>query len=104
MGLEHDSLSRDYLYGHLPAIAEKVDDMALYVAGDSRAAAAARLVQRFADRPASTWRNIELALQPYVQRLRHSRAGFLRNRQTLMDEVMDKFPGGEFIDDFPLSG
>lgn len=104
MGLEQENHSRDYLYGRLLAIAEKIEDMALYVAGESRSTTAARLMQRFADRPASTWRNIELALQPYIQRLRNNRAGFLHNIQTLLDEVMDKFSEGEFIGDSPLSG
>jgi hypothetical protein len=43
------------------------------------------LMQRFADRPFSTWRNIELALQPYTQRLQGSRAGFLVNRKKELD-------------------
>jgi CRISPR-associated protein Csd1 len=104
MGLEQENDSRDYLYGRLLAIAERIEDMALYVAGESRSTTAARMMQRFADRPASTWRNIELALQPYIQRLRNNRAGFLHNIQTLMDEVMNKFHEGKFIDDSPLSG
>lgn len=104
MGLEHDNTSRDYLYGRLLAIAERLEDMSLYVAGESRSTTAARLMQRFADRPSSTWRNIELALQPYIQRLKNNRAGFLHNTQILLDEVMSKFAEGEFINDKPLSG
>ncbi len=104
MGLEQENDSRDYLYGRLLAIAERIEDMALYVAGESRSTTAARMMQRFADRPASTWRNIELALQPYIQRLRNNRAGFLHNIQILMDEVMNKFLEGKFNDDSPLSG
>ncbi len=104
MGLEQDNTSRDYLYGRLLAIAERMEDMSLYVAGESRSTTAARLMQRFADRPASTWRNIELALQPYIQRLKNNRAGFLHNIQVLLDEVMNKFTEGDFVNDRPLSG
>ncbi len=104
VGLEQNNNSRDYLYGRLLAIAERIEDMSLYVAGEKRSTTAARLMQRFADRPASTWRNIELSLQPYIQRLKNNRAGFLHNIQTLLDEVMDKFKEGEFIIDKPLSG
>ena len=104
MGLEQDNTSRDYLYGRLLAIAERLEDMSLYVAGESRSTTAARLMQRFADRPSSTWRHIELALQPYIQRLKNNRAGFLHNTQILMDEVMNKFTEGEFVNDKPLSG
>lgn len=104
MGLEQDNTSRDYLYGRLLAIAERLEDMSLYVAGESRSTTAARLMQRFADRPSSTWRNIELALQPYIQRLKNNRAGFLHNTQVLLDEVMNKFSEGDFVNDRPLSG
>ena len=104
MGLEQDNTSRDYLYGRLLAIAERLEYIALQVADEKRSTTAARLMQRFADRPSSTWRNIELALQPYIQRLRNNRAGFLHNIQTLLDEVMNKFTEGDFANDKPLSG
>jgi CRISPR-associated protein Csd1 len=76
MALEENYHSRDYLYGRLLAIAERIEDVALSVSGENRSTTAARLMQRFADRPFETWRTIELALQPYMQRLRVSRAGF----------------------------
>lgn len=104
MALEENNNSRDYLYGRLLAIAERLEDIALNVAGENRNTTAARLMQRFADHPATTWRNIELALQPYIQRLKNNRAGFLHNIQTLWDEVMGKFKEGDFIDDKPLTG
>lgn len=104
MGLENDNESRDYLYGRLLAIAERLEDRSLYIAGENRTTTAARLMQRFADRPASTWRNIELALQPYIQRLKNNRAGFLYNIQMLLDEVMNKFTEGDFVSDKPLTG
>ena len=104
MALEENNDSRDYLYGRLLAIAERIEEVALKVSDEKRSTTAARLMQRFADRPASTWRNIELALQPYIQRLRNNRAGFLHNIQLLLDEVMDKFTKGEFISDKSLSG
>ena len=105
MGLEQDNTSRDYLYGRLLAIAEKIEEVSLYVAGESRTTTAARLMQRFAERPASTWRNLELALQPYIHRLRNNRASFLVNMQALLDDVMSKFESEEFVKDAPpLSG
>lgn len=103
MALEEDNHSRDYLFGRLLAIAERLEEVALSVADESRSTTAARLMQRFADRPASTWRNIELALQPYIQRLKSNRAGFLFNQQRLLDEVMGKFHSGDFSNDKPLS-
>ncbi|NOY72501.1 MAG: type I-C CRISPR-associated protein Cas8c/Csd1 [Gammaproteobacteria bacterium] len=104
MGLDEDNNSRDYLYGRLLAIAERIEDVSLKVSGENRTTTAGRLMQHFSDRPASTWRNIELALQPYIQRLKNNRAGFLHNIQILLDEVMNKFEKGDFAHDKSLSG
>nr|VFK57753.1 MAG: CRISPR-associated protein, Csd1 family [Candidatus Kentron sp. TUN] len=107
MALEEDRKTRDYLYGRLLAIAENIEGMALHVAneGQSRDTMAARLMHRFADRPFSTWKNIELALAPYKSRLRVSREGFLRKREKLLDEVMALFvDADDFMRDSALSG
>lgn len=104
MSVEESRTSRDYLYGRLLAIAERIEDIALSVAGEKRPTTAARMMQRFADRPFSTWRNIELALQPYIQRLQRNRPGFLTNRKQDLDSVMALFENGEFEQDRALSG
>ena len=104
MTLETDRTSRDYLYGRLLAIAEHLEGRALYVAGESRDPNAARLMQRFADRPASTWRSIELALAPYKTRLRAKRPGFLHKMEERLDEVISAFTQEDFVDDRKLSG
>jgi CRISPR-associated protein Csd1 len=104
MTLQADRTSRDYLYGRLLAIAEHVEGRALYVGGETRDTTAAKLMQRFADRPASTWRTIELALTPAKSRLRAKRAGFLHEMEKLHDEVVASFGGDDFLDDRKLSG
>ncbi len=104
MALEEDRTKRDYLYGRLLAIAERIEEIALNVGGENRPTNAARLMQRFADHPFSTWRNIELGLQPYMQRLQGSRAGFLTNSKKKLDAIMDAFSPEEFRKDKPLSG
>lgn len=104
MALEEDRKSRDYLYGRLLAIAERIEEVALNIGGESRPTTAARLMQRFADRPFSTWRNIELGLQPYMQRLQGKRAGFLANRKKELDMVHSAFLPDEFSSEKPLSG
>ena len=105
MTLETDRRTRDYLYGRLLAIAEHIEGLALHVAGEKqRDTSAARMMQRFADRPYSTWRIIELALVPYKTRLRASRGGFLFKKELLMDEVMGMFLCDDFTQDAPLSG
>ncbi len=104
MSLEETRTTRDYLYGRLLAIAERIEEVALSIGGESRPTTAMRLMQRFADRPFSTWRNVSLALQPYMQRLQGNRAGFLTNRKKDLDTVMSLFENGEFEHDKQLSG
>jgi CRISPR-associated protein Csd1 len=104
MALEEDRTTRDYLYGRLLAIAERIEETALRVGGEERPTTAARLMQRFADRPFSTWRNIELSLQPYMQRLQGRRAGFLVNRKKELDAILAAFAPGDFVSEKSLSG
>ena len=104
MALEPDRATRDYLYGRLLAIAEHIEGRALHLAGENRETSAARFMQRFADRPYSTWRTIELALGPYKTRLRAKRPSFLNEMMKQLDEVNGKFQAQDFLDDRRLSG
>ena len=108
MSLDESRTSRDYLYGRLLALADSIEGLALNVAKVSRDTTAARLMQRFADHPYSTWRTIELQLTPYIAQLRSSRAAALQRRQSLIDAVYTLFEtsSGEsaFLDPRPLSG
>lgn len=106
MALEPDRTTRDYLYGRLLAIAEHIEERALDIAAGEkkRDTSAARLMQRFADRPFSTWRTIELSLVPYKTRLRSQRAGFQHKMDKLLDDVTTTFVENCFTQDTPLSG
>jgi CRISPR-associated protein Csd1 len=105
MALEEDRTTRDYLYGRLLALADSIEGYALRQAEEKRDTTAARLMQRFAERPFSTWRNIELALTPYKSRLRSSEkgAGFLWKREKLLDEIQCRFQAEDFTSDRALS-
>jgi CRISPR-associated protein Csd1 len=100
MALDPNRTSRDYLYGRALALADSLEEWALNEAGENRQTNAARLMQRFAERPYSTWRNIELALTPYKARL----GGKSKKRQQMIDEVIAAFDPGDFTRDKPLSG
>ncbi len=104
MALETDRNTRDYLYGRLLALAEHLEGRALNVAGEQRDTNAARLMQRFADRPYSTWLTIETSLTPYKTRLRTKRPGFLVTVEKQMDEVISSFKTEDFLSDVRLSG
>lgn len=104
MALDETSTSRDYLYGRLLAVAENIESYALYKAGEKRNTTADRLMQRFADRPFSTWRNLELALNPYMHRLHNVSPGFLKLRKDLLDSIQSSFDTADFKSDKALSG
>ena len=104
MALEPDRTSRDYLYGRLLAIAEDIESHALFVVEKKRDTSAARLMQRFADRPFSTWRTIEVSLAPYQSRLRAQRGRLLFKREQLLDDTMAKFIADDYANDAPLTG
>jgi CRISPR-associated protein Csd1 len=100
MALDPNRKTRDYLYGRLLALAESLEEWALNKAGEDRPTNAARLMQRFSERPYSTWRTIELALTPYKARL----GGKSKKRQRMIDEVVAAFNENDFINDRRLSG
>jgi CRISPR-associated protein Csd1 len=104
MALDRERKSRDYLYGRLLALAEHLEGRALYVGGEKRATSAEKLMQRFADRPYSTWRILETGLTPYKVRLNAKRPGFLHAVQQKIDAVCELFEADDFVSDKRLSG
>lgn len=104
VALQTDYTSRDYLYGRLLAVAEDIESLALFIAGEKRNTTAQRYMQQFANRPFTTWRNIELALKPYENRLKSNRGGYLANKQDLIDQIMSLFEVEDFTNDSALSG
>lgn len=101
MALDKNRKSRDYLYGRLLAAADYLERFALVTSEKKRDTNAARLMQRFADRPCSTWKIIELSLIPYKARL----GGRSKKYMDAIGEVMNLFdPPEDFTSDKPLSG
>ncbi len=100
MGLDQERKTRDYLYGRLLAVADCLEGYALKLSNESRQTNATKLMQRFAERPCSTWKTIELALTPYKARL---------NRANKYDKELDDIHGlftdvSGYASDDPLSG
>lgn len=100
MSLEKGRNTRDYLYGRLLAMADVLEGRALWKAGETRPTAAARLMQRFADHPCSTWKTIELSLSPYKARLGGQAEWFNR----MIDGIKDQFVTADFVSDKALGG
>jgi CRISPR-associated protein Csd1 len=100
MSLDETRPTRDYLYGRLLALADNLESWALRDANEQRETSAARLMQRFAEHPFSTWRQIELSLRPYIARL-GGKSIFLQRE---IDKVVDMFNAQDFMKDTRLSG
>ena len=100
MSLNETRTTRDYLYGRLLALADSLESRALRDANEQRETSAARLMQRFAEHPFSTWRQIELSLRPYIARL-GGKSVFLQRE---IDKVVDMFDPQDFTKDTRLSG
>lgn len=104
MSLDTSNTSRDYLYGRLLALAERLEDVALRAADIHRPTTANRLMQRFADRPYETWLTIYKQLDPYLRQMKTSRPGFLTKISNEMDSVMDLFSHDDFTSPKALKG
>lgn len=97
--LDETRNERDYLYGRLLAVADKLEQTAMYKAGkqDIRATNAVRLMSAFAVKPYHTWGLIYQQLHPYINQL--NGAGYY---QSVIDSIMEKF-GNEYENNKPLS-
>ncbi|MBN1829140.1 MAG: type I-C CRISPR-associated protein Cas8c/Csd1 [Deltaproteobacteria bacterium] len=104
MALEEDRSSRDYLYGRLLAVADQIESLALQLADENRGTTATRLMQRFSDRPFSTWKNIEGALKPYKDRIRARYRGLLDGYEELLDVIHSRILAANYITDTRLTG
>jgi len=98
MSLDETRTTRDYLYGRLLAIADTLEERALYKAKEKRATNAARYMQQFSQRPYQTWKQIHEALTPYMIRL--GGAAYYKN---LIAEIVCLNPEG-LEDNRPLTG
>lgn len=103
MTLETDRNSRDYLFGRLLAYAERIEERALYFAGEKRDTHAAKLMQRFADRPASTWLQINGQLGPAKSRLRSRSPYYLHQLEQQIDQIVCQSLGDDLTTDRKLT-
>lgn len=100
MGLDRERITRDYLYGRLLAVADCLEGYALKLSNEGRQTNATKLMQRFAERPCSTWKTIELALVPYKTRLSRN-----NKYEKELDDIHALFTDvSDYATDNPLSG
>lgn len=102
--LERTRRDRDYLYGRMLAIADRIEDHARLLQGkksetEKRPTNAVRYMAAFATKPFRTWEIIYRQLNPYFQRLNGGEW-----YQKELDEIISLFEEGEYENDKPLNG
>jgi CRISPR-associated protein Csd1 len=101
VGLDKERRTRDYLFGRLLAVADRIESKALSSRGEDRETNAIRYIQRFSKYPCSTWNFLEAEkLPPYIAQLKNSWGWF----RGIIDEIMDKFDPEEYKSDKALTG
>lgn len=89
---------RDYLFGRLLSVADKMEGYALYKSGVKRPTNAVKFMSAFQVKPYSTWGQLYNQLIPYKNQL--SGAYYF---QSLIDEIMELFQNGDYENNSPLS-
>jgi len=102
VGLEEKRKDRDYLYGRLLAVADRLESRALYLRDEYRDTNAVRFMQRFARYPCSTWQILYVdKLKPYFSQLNPKSRDWYKS---LIQEIESLFDHDEFVSDKKLSG
>ena len=100
MSLDETKTDRSYLFGRMLAVADFVE-RSTYDWSDkkSRVTNAMQYMERFASQPASTWKNIQIRLRPYEQKM----GKYSDENRLLINEIADKFCYNDYSD-APLDG
>ena len=100
MALDETCERRDYLYGRLLALADRIE-YRTYDKEDGRETNAKRYMCAFSQRPFRTWKVIEEKLEPYMLRLKPTERLFY---QKIMNEIHSKFTVEDYENDTALNG
>ncbi|MDW7549006.1 type I-C CRISPR-associated protein Cas8c/Csd1 [Pseudoalteromonas peptidolytica] len=103
MALQQDNTSRDYLFGRLLAVANKIEKIALSSSETNRLTTAERFMTQFVNKPSDTWLNISNALVPYQQRLFNNYQGYDKATKTVISQITDMFDPADFTSNQKLS-
>ena len=96
--LDEKRRDRDYLFGRLLSVADKMEEYALYKAGVNRPTNAVKLMSSYQVKPYSTWGQLFTQLIPYKNQL--GGAGYY---QSIIDSIMALFQDGDYENNSPLS-
>ncbi|MEI5989879.1 CRISPR-associated protein cas8c/csd1, subtype I-c/dvulg [Enterococcus termitis] len=94
VALDRDETDRNYLFGRMLAVADVLEERALYKAGINRSTNAIRYMNAFSNHPLKTWKIIQENLIPYQARLRGKGSYY----QKLLDEIGASFDLEQYTD------
>lgn len=102
MALNEETCDRNYLYGRLLAVADKVEQYSQYLKGeDVRATNAKRYMNAFSHNPFKIWKVIEEKMEPYLQGLNSGSRGYY---EKLLNEIHNKFNEKDYTSTKNLNG
>lgn len=102
VALDRTCRERDYLYGRLLALADRIEYRTYDKEKDgSRVTNAKRYMNQFSQRPFETWKVIEENIQPYLNKLNMVERRYYENQ---LDEINQLFSLGEYKDNRKLNG
>ena len=95
MALNKESKDRNYLYGRLLAVADKIERRTFDRDEDSRRETNAdRLMSTFSQRPYQTWKIIEERIHPYLRKLDIKERNYYKR---VMDDICGQFDTDSFM-------
>ena len=102
MALDNECNNRDYLYGRLLAVADRIEYKTFDKEKDAaRMTNAKRYMSTFSQRPFETWKIIEENLQPYLNKLPIQERLYY---ESLLDGICERFSVEEFRKNNKLDG
>ena len=101
MALDKEQKDRNYLYGRLLAVADRIEYRTYDASDKGRVTNAKRYMSTFSQRPFETWKMIEENIQPYVNKLEFPERRFYEN---LLHEINGLFDVDSFGDNSKLGG
>ena len=101
MALDTTSKDRNYLYGRLLAVADRIEYLTYDEKDSGRITNAKRYMSAFSQRPFETWEVIEKNIQPYMPKLKIKERILYEN---LLHEIYHKFDIEKFANNSKLNG
>ena len=102
MALDKECKNRDYLYGRLLAVADKIERRTFDRDEDAgRETNADRLMNAFSQHPYQTWTIIERRIHPYLRKLDIKERNYYKK---MMDDIYELFDADSFTNNHKLDG